>query len=153
MRRFHNFQSRSKDGMPSRTDSCEASQVITNTLLQNSELITPPVGDPNIASEANLAMVLASSGIQCSSEARGTRTSLTLATSRSMVNPISEESLENGLGPNYTAAVAEILQRAQMQPPRSQNHTYNGVLKRANTKISLGLDPVSNKSEWKMQAR
>ena len=153
MRRFHNFQYRSKDGMPSRTDSCDATQVITNTLLQNSDLITPPSGDPNLTSEANLAMVLASSGIQCRDDTRGTRTSLTFAASSSLVNPISEQNVDNGLTPNYTAAVAEILQRAQIQPGRSQSHTYNGVLKRSNTKISLGFDPVSNISEWKVQAR
>ena len=152
MRRYHNSQSRSKDEMPSRTDSCEVSEVITNTLLQNSELITPPSCDPNLTSEG-LAMVLASSGIQYSGEARGTRTSLTLAASRSMVNPISEQNVESGMSPNYTAAVAEILQRVQMQPSRSQSHTYNGVLKRSNTKVSLGFDPVANKEEWKIQAR
>ena len=152
MRRFHTSQSRSKDAMPSRTDSCEVSQVITNTLLQNSELITPPSCDPNLTSEG-LAMVLASSGLQCSGEPRGTRTSLTLAASRSMVNPISEQNVEGGMSPNYTAAVAEFFQRGQMQPTRSQSHTYNGVLKRSNTRISLGFDPVSNKEEWKIQAR
>ena len=72
-------------------------------------------------------------------------TALALATSTSVIAGENEDTT-----PPYSAAVAEMLQRARM-PPRS--HTYRDGIKRSHTGKDMYFDPVANEAEWKMQAR